>query len=149
MELQNYSLKIRFAEKDIRGPNIERPMRARKVSSPGHFLPTSVLVKGIFYPREIADGNQPAAAAGGSSGGWVCVGPWIYRWRGPRGSALRVKLPWTRSPRSWCHPPSPCRNPRLGLRQSFRSWRTFRPRSSERTRSRRSDDVSHRHWWRL
>jgi len=34
-----------------------------------------VVVKGIFYPREIASGNQPAAAAGGSSGGWVCVGP--------------------------------------------------------------------------
>lgn len=145
-----------FAKNQIRGEryswaNIERWLRTRKVSSQGHFLPTSVGAKGIFCPREIASGNQPAAAADGSSGGWVCVGPWIYRWRGPRGSAWRVKLPWTRSPRSWCHPPSPCRNPRLGPRRSFRPGcpGTFRPRSSERTRTRRSDDVSHRRWWRL
>lgn len=106
-------------------------------------FPASVAVKRIFY-RAIAGGNQPAAAADSSSGEWVCVGPWIYRWRGPRGSASRVKPPWTRSPHSWCHPPCPCHRPRLYHRQTFRFCRTSRPRNSGRMRSRRSDDASHR-----
>lgn len=68
-----------FAKNQIRGEkyswtNIERSMRAREMSSLEYFLPTSVVAKSIFYPRKIA-ANQPAAAAGDSSGGWVCVGP--------------------------------------------------------------------------
>lgn len=123
------------------------PASSRAKCPPRDVFPTSVAVKRIFY-RTIAGGNQPAAAADSNSGEWVCVGPWIYRWRGPRGFASRVKPPWTRSPRSWCHPPSPCRL-RFYRRRIFRFCRTSRHRNSRRTRSRHSDDASPRLWWHL
>lgn len=147
---ESRSLKIRFGKGNIWRPRSKCSMPAslRVKCLSQDTSSASVAVKRIFY-RATAGGNQPAAAADSSSGEWVCVGPWIYRWRGPRGSASRVKLPWTRYPRSWCHPLSPCQ-PRFYRHRIFRFCRTSRPRSSGRTRSRRSDDASPRQmWWHL
>lgn len=78
MELQNYLPKIKFAGKDIRGPISSAQCaraRAREMSSSRIFSPDECCSKKNILSKCKIAANQPAAAAGDSSGGWVCVGP--------------------------------------------------------------------------